>query len=363
MAKKKSRSTKLRQKQFTTTNKHTTVNAKKQPPNEDWLHAIRNAKQFLAEPVEPKTELIEGLLYTQEIFEVHAWRGVAKTRFVTGLADALTTKKPFLGCKVLNKYRVLIVDGELPTTSLQKIFADAGIESERLLVVGSEILYKLIHRTMNLTHLDDQRKFFALLNALGKKLKPDVIILDGWTSLFEVDENDRDERQINAQNFLKKLRFEGYTIGLVVHEGKTGMQRGHSGIEDCLDLALGLEGKNQPGEPAKIQLEFTKDRFERPAIKRLQDSVWELRTLWTLVATAKDKPKPKLKMLGSWKWNEYMKWIDANKPREQQEIATAFKVSKGAVSQVLSIPRSLGFLKKDSMEFTDAGRQWMETTR
>jgi RecA-family ATPase len=319
-----------------------------------WNPVCMDAGKFQKLQTLKSEELIEGLLCTQELGGLVGWRGTAKTRFLIGMANALTTKTSFLGCPVPKVRTVLYVDGELPTNELKAILKQFGACSPLLYVIGAEYFHNKFGGNINFVEEADRENFFQLLESV----KPDVIMFDSLATLFKVDENVQDWKQEKAKDFLKKLRLNGFTVILAVHAGKNKRQRGHSGMEDPLDFVVGLLGKNKAGQPAKIAITFTKGRKLR--FNEISKSYWELLPdeknvlVWTAVPI-----RGKTGIGNDERCFDYLRWIDKHQPKTQNEIAKAFRVSKSAVSQELAKLRNLRHLEKNSLSLTKLGHHFL----
>src|SRR5262249_23981858 len=75
----------------------------------------------------------------------------------------------------------------------------------------------------------------AVLDATCQSFKPDVIILDTKTSLFQIDFNSQADL-LKMNDFLIQHRSRGRTILCTHHAGKSGEQRGRTDNDDISDL-------------------------------------------------------------------------------------------------------------------------------
>jgi transposase len=216
------------------------------------------------------------LLRREMVSEIFAFRGVGKSMFMGGLVKILTKGGDFLGLTSRGAYRVLLVDGELPKKLLQTRLKDlvGPLPAGYLRVRG---LSKTKDSYMApLADKDEQTKFLARLKAW----KPDVIVFDTKTAVFKHDTND--QPQLLAVNeFLMKLRAEGFAVITTHHEGKNGSQRGRTDNDDITDLIIRLAAPKDwtPGDGMQFNLGFEKvrygDRLEGFGAKWTKASGWE----------------------------------------------------------------------------------------
>src|SRR5665213_639845 len=98
------------------------------------IHAADDRKRlslslsdFLAVKTKPRRNLLPPWLQSGGLTMVHAWRGVGKTHFASGVACAVAGATAFLKWTADNPARVLYVDGEMPASLMQERFRDATI--------------------------------------------------------------------------------------------------------------------------------------------------------------------------------------------------------------------------------------------
>jgi len=212
------------------------------------------------------------LLREETINEVFAYRGLGKSMFVGSLIKILTTGGEFLGIRSSGGNRVLLVDGELPKRLLQsRLRSLVGKQTGGLFRVRS--LAKVKNGYMPaLADRGVQEQFVAAL----KGWRPSVIIFDTRTAIFQHDTNDAEQLMLVNQ-FLIRLRAEGYTVILTHHAGKNGSQRGRTDNDDPLDLIIQLnkrDGWTPEGFDARYTAESGWERLE-PSENRIVQSLLE----------------------------------------------------------------------------------------
>jgi len=229
---------------------------------------------FMAQPTKPRDYLVFPWLAASSLNMVFAARGLGKSWFVHHLALCLAAGAKFFAWAVPQKYRVLIVDGEMQTAALQKRFR---ILAGKALPPGLDILPSeslwLAGSPLNLNDTGTQVRVEQMLDSRAAGgMKPDLIIFDNLSSLTAgLDENDNGALDGLLQ-WLMRLRHQGYAVLLVHHSGKGGDQRGASRREDLLDTSIKLdEAKNLPEPPrgACFEIKFSKTRDERPTPDKL----------------------------------------------------------------------------------------------
>jgi AAA domain len=245
-------------------------------------YSVISARDFDAMPLPARVTIIVGVLFSKSLVEIHAWRGIGKTWIAMIMARCIALAEPFLQPQwaVLERRRVLFVDGEMAAIDMQERFKKLGPIPEMLDLMVSELLWGEEGQGLVLNNADHQARFVATLKELeAQGRRPEVIVFDNLSSLTAgIDENSNSE-QDQLLAFFRQLRHEGYTVVFVHHDGKTGAQRGASRREDFLDLVIHLSqpksGKKGHGDDAgdddeplpcepKFVFEFTKARGKAP---------------------------------------------------------------------------------------------------
>lgn len=190
------------------------------------------------------------------INQIHAYRGVGKTQIGLGLARALAAGEPFLAYRAPRKFRVLYIEGELPGSDFQ-----ARVRT----LVGD------VPNFMAACYEDQAEDYRAPLASVEGRLlveaaiaeaKAEVVFFDSISALANLDAN-KEESWLALCEWLMKLRKMGLAIFYLQHDGKTGLQRGHSKHEDFIDRSMWLRWEQQDyeGEDGlKCILGFDKNR-------------------------------------------------------------------------------------------------------
>lgn len=216
-------------------------------------------KEFLRRDLPPRRWIVEGLLQERDTAMLHSYRGVGKSRFVHGLACAVTSGGEFLRYVCPKPRGVLLVDGELPAEELQKMLATqvsarGGEPMASFKVLASGLVEEPLE---SLATQAGQEMVEASLEGI------DLVILDNISTLCggTGPENDAESWE-PVQNWLLKLRRMGLAVLLVHHEGKSGRQRGTSKREDVLSQVVQLKrpANYSPSEGCRFEVHLTKAR-------------------------------------------------------------------------------------------------------
>jgi AAA domain-containing protein len=222
------------------------------------------------------------VLYHPGCGEFHAYRGVGKTNVVTGYANAWATGGEHLCYESPREFKVLLVDGEMAGGDLQ--------QSMRLLAEENS--------NFNLIAFEEQDCIPSIASADGQdwldeaidRCGAEIIILDSWSMLAKVDSNDETAWQ-SFQDWEAKTRKRGKSTIYLQHDGKKGLQRGHSKPEDVLNWVVQLkwEGNYKGEEGLRCRQLF--DKARRP-VGRFGNIRIELSEggLWTWSFPNQDQP-------------------------------------------------------------------------
>lgn len=253
----------------------------------------------------------EPVIREETVNEIFAFRGLGKSMLVGSLISILTKGGAFLGLQSSGGNRVLLVDGELPERLLQSRLRDlvgtgtSGLLRVRSLAQGKD------HNLPALSTTSAQADFCAHLAAW----RPDVIIFDTRTAIFKHDMNDGGQL-LAVNEFLMRLRAEGFVIILTHHAGKNGTQRGRTDNDDITDLIVKLSQRKgwTPGSGLEFTLAFEKVRYG----DRLEgfDASWSREGGWKILV---DRDAEAL--------NALMKGDGINKVAKQFEMSNR-KVAK-----------------------------------
>jgi putative DNA primase/helicase len=193
---------------------------------------------------------------------LHAPRGVGKTWFQIGLANALVTGQSFLGWPVGKAVGVLMIDGEMDLPELRDRIKALVRDTPQapFITVSHQIVSEHEQKDMDFAqpYWQDRLKATVLAHPEIR-----VVIFDNLTHLWpNTPENKRDDWARDVQPFLMWLRRKGISVILVHHSNKNGGQRGSSAHEDMMTAVIRLdpiEGTDLT-DGAHFKLRFTKSR-------------------------------------------------------------------------------------------------------
>jgi len=228
-------------------------------PAETWVSS--SASELVAEKIPPRLSVMEEkgavLFYEKSINQILSWRGVGKTNFALGLADAIASGGRILDFQATRARRVLYVDGELPKAQLQERVRDLVAPEHRhnLRLFSPEMLKK----PQGLNFLED-RDFSALQRVIGEH-RTEVIFLDSQSTVMQ-GEAIKYDFQERHQTRMTALRLMGLTVIELHHVGKNGLQRGLSKNDDILDVQMHLKKVDgwEPGDGLLFEVAYDKVR-------------------------------------------------------------------------------------------------------
>lgn len=214
--------------------------------------------------------LLEGLLRLGDQVTIFAWRGVGKSLFALLLALCFAN-----GHKALNghvcpsrKYRVLLIDGEMPPDKLKErarsITKGLGLPEDAAnnLTVRSAVAEK-----KNLV-LDTEEGWLDLLPDLEQA---DIIIVDSLFKVIPTAMSSEYTATTKLNNFYGWCRRHGKTGIVVDHQGKSGHASfGSMGKDIGVDAALQLKNSTHAIEATTTKnrnFEFTDKSWIKYSVK------------------------------------------------------------------------------------------------
>ena len=237
---------------------------------------VLSLADLLAYPFEPREHLLMPWLRQGESVLVWAGSGIGKTMLTLTMALAIAGGGEVLGWRNATPRRVLILDGEMHAEDLKDRLAMlmpavAGIDAAA--AAGN---LALIPR-----QLQDGRVVFpdialpegqeAVLAEI-RKHAAELVILDNFSTLAEVSDENEASAMSPVLSFLLRLKQEKVAAILVHHSGKSGTTfRGSSKLATTFEVILGLTAYAgaAAGSGAAFNTEWTKYRGRRtPACGR-----------------------------------------------------------------------------------------------
>ena len=203
--------------------------------------AILDLGRFTSLRIEKRPYILKPILRPGTLGMIFSPAGYGKTMFSLALAIAVTYGVPVGEWEAETPVKTLYIDAEMAGDDLQKrlksLTAGLGDPLAPLHVWSSDYAEREGWPRPVLTNKDYRQAIYDYVSAE----KYGLVILDNKAALAPgIDESSKkDWDEINQ--WLLSLRFLGISAMLVHHAGKSGQQRGTSGVEDSLDFILRLE--------------------------------------------------------------------------------------------------------------------------
>jgi hypothetical protein len=319
--------------------------------------AILEADEFTRIELPERKVFLTPWLKERSIALVSGPRGVGKTMFGIGLAEAIVRGEQFGPWKAGEPIPCLYLDGEMTVQDIQERLCQLDHTSDRKspLYIYSDAYAS--HLGMPRAHLakeDWRTKMKQILLAKGVK----VWVVDNLASLTAgIDENSKkDWDPINA--WLLELRFAGIATVMLHHTGKGGAQRGTSAREDNVDVSILLKRPSnyKPLDGARFDVKFEKARVRTRYLPSLADVEFRLtedeqgRGVWVSKSAKGKTNKVKvIKML--------------HEGSDYDAIKEETGLSKGRISQIKKDAEEKGWLDKkgklteDGLRFVYGGEE------
>lgn len=227
---------------------------------------ISTASQLLKKNFKKRESLMMSggghpVFHTSSINQVHAFRGVGKTAFALGLCGALANGGKFLQWKATRQFRVLYVEGELPGEELQERVRTLVGENEKngnfAVITPEDQPDSRIPSLMT----DEGRR---LIEEAIVAFNAEVLVPDSISTLANIATNDESEWLTLCEWFRLLRNKYGVALFFLMHDGKTGLQRGHSKSEDLLDKSVQLFWENGYKGQDGLKFALTFDKARQP---------------------------------------------------------------------------------------------------
>lgn len=201
-----------------------------------WSDALNEgvvtARELHELKLQPRRKLLGEWFCEGDLGFIFASRGVGKTWFALGIAQALSNGGEFGHWRAFNRVRVLYVDGEMPPDLMRDRCDGLNGCSGDLEFLNHEILFERTNKVLNITSPEVQNAITRRCVAIGTK----VLILDNLSTLASgMKENDADSWEL-VNNWLLELRRLKIAVVILHHAGRSGEMRGTSKREDNVFL-------------------------------------------------------------------------------------------------------------------------------
>ncbi len=272
----------------------------------------------------PKRELLlDPWLPRPGLAMVYAPKGEGKTWFALAVVKAISRGQNLLGWRCRSSSRVLYVDGELPGQSVQERLKKFRASPPGSLHILCRDTYLLRQETMPDLGEEEGRQE---LDRIIEQCQPDVIVLDTLSTLVRSGIENEAESWAPIQSWLLSHRWQGRTIIVMHHSGKSGQQRGTSKREDVMDTIIKLkkipEACSSSESVFDLNYDKSRDFYGKNAEPmRLQFSTAKGRAKW--------RGGP-LRDVQADKVDEMLK-----SGMTQKEIARELNLSPGRISQIV----------------------------
>jgi len=233
----------------TVTYNHFTSNEVPAPAKENHLKAP-TLQQLLEATFGDRQHLLFPWLREQESCMVYADTGVGKSLFALSAALAIAGSGEFLGWKADERadgrsWRVLYIDGEMHVGDIQErarmlMHAVPSVNPEK---AGVNL------RFLARQHQEPDATFPLITEPAGMQFvrecvrqnAVDLVILDNFSTLGEVEDENAASSFNAIQQFLLQLKVQGVATMLVHHAGKSGDFRGSSKLAATFETIIKLE--------------------------------------------------------------------------------------------------------------------------
>ncbi|ESZ69538.1 hypothetical protein X727_16825 [Mesorhizobium sp. L103C119B0] len=274
--------------------------------------------------------LLEPWLRRPGLAMIHAPRGEGKTWFGLVVAKSVADGQDLLGWRCPASARVLYVEGELPGQSVQGRLNKFPLSPRGKLHILCRDTYLLRGKTMpDLGDSDGRQE----LDRIIKQCRADVVIIDTISTMVRSGVENDAESWAPIQEWLLSHRWQGRSIIVMHHSGKSGQQRGTSKREDVMDTIIKLKKQPEASTETESAVDLT---FEKSRDFYGQEA--EPLRLWFSIKDG----------LATWR-AEPMRDVQAEKVREmlkagmkQKDIAREMDVTAGRISQIAKEIRERG---------------------
>ena len=290
--------------------------------------------QLLAHPFPPRHYLLTPWLRQGESALVWAASGLGKTMLTLTMALAVAGGGGFLGWHNGTPRRVLVVDGEMHAEDLKDRLAMLIHTVQGIDVAAASENLKLMPRNFQAAGADfpdiaDRKGQDAVLKA-AMEHRADLVILDNFSTLAEVE----DENEASSMNpvlaFLLRLKQAGVATILVHHSGKNGRTyRGSSKLEATFEVILGLMRDEDAvaSDGTRFETVWTKfrglpDPSISPALVRLWTPVGHGASVWSAAPAESDMVR---RMIAEAQTGHHT---------TQRELAKALDIAPGTLSKL-----------------------------
>ena len=212
-----------------------------QQAEKTWLDALNESVVTSSElrdlHLTPRKKLLGDWFCEGDLGFIFAFRGVGKTWFGLGLAQALSTGSWLGEWQAHEPVKMLYVDGEMPPDLMRDRFDGLLASNSKLEFLNHEILFERTCKVLNIASRDIQDAITKRCINTGVK----VLILDNLSTLASgMKENEADSWE-KVNPWLLDLRRRKIAVIIIHHAGRSGEMRGTSKREDNVFWIIALD--------------------------------------------------------------------------------------------------------------------------
>jgi hypothetical protein len=247
-----------------------------------------SARDFLALDLPPRPVLVQGLAFDRDAIGWHGWRGVGKSLSLLHLVAHAAAGRDFAGWKIPEPVGVLYIDGETARQELQRRLGEAvriaGAPQAPFEFLAADSF------PAGIPSLATAEGQAVIARVLAEHPGIRLVILDSVATLCvdpaAPDENSAESWTHSVGPWTLSLRRLGYTVAVVYHDGKGGVQRGTSAREDWLAQVVQITRPDDwtTDQAPRWRFTLTKsrgfyDRDAQPFEATMEPDTWTCRTV------------------------------------------------------------------------------------
>jgi len=246
-------------------------------PWEGVKEALLTTDQMATMTFSKRKMLLMPFVWEQAIILIAGLRGLGKTFFAMGIADAITRAIGFGPWEAGSSVPCLYLDAEMVPQDGQERIVQMQMDTPRenpLIIYCDAHMSQLGFPRANLADEGWRAYMKGLLLDLGIRLW----VVDNIGAVASgIDENSKQDWDPINQ-WLLELRFAGISTILIHHTNKEGGQRGTSAREDNLDVSILLRppADHSPEDGTRFVVHFTKARIANKYLHMIGDVEMQL---------------------------------------------------------------------------------------
>jgi hypothetical protein len=296
--------------------------------------AVITSSELHSLTLKPRQKLLGDWFCEGDLGFIFAFRGVGKTWFALGIAQALSRGGKLGDWQAPAPVKVLYIDGEMPPDLMRDRCDGLQSSNDQLEFLNHEILFERSGKVLNITNRDVQQAITQRCIVSGIK----VLILDNLSTLAcGMKENEADSWEL-VNNWLLNLRRRRIAVVIVHHAGRSGEMRGTTKREDNVFWIIALD------DMKKIADDQRGARFVSRFTKRSRNTQEELPAYeWHFVTEANGEVSITHKAADAL---DVFRQIIADGVTDCTQIAQEMHVSPATVSRFAKKGIDAGWLKK-----------------